>query len=128
MVDALPTLAPLATIRAALPLLWHNDFDELEDVARLVMDVNVAVASEHRDDVVTYVVGIWALAKATRDESPVDDPARATIIEQCSKALNRLRASGGQVALDAVRREIEASDVWELPDHAATAALLEESI
>jgi hypothetical protein len=126
--DTSLALAPLATVRAALPPLWHNDFDELEDVVRLVMDVNVPVANEHRDDIVTHLVGLWTLAKATGDENPIDLSARATIIEHTSKALHRLRASAGQDSLDAVQREVEATKVWELPDREAAAGLLEDSI
>ena len=127
MADVPPPHAPLAAIRAALPPLWHNDFDELEDVTRLVMDVNVAVANEHRDDIVTYVLGIWALAEAERDRGPVDGPARDTIIEQTGKALKSLQSSGGNDGLHAVQKEVKASGVWELPNPEAVAVLLETS-
>lgn len=116
-------LTPLAEIRAALPPLWHDDFDELEDVARLVMDVNVPVAKEQQDDVLTYLVGIWALAKVVRDEHPIDAAARAMVVDITCQALARIGASPGDQIVSAIQREITANDVWQLPDREAAEAL-----
>lgn len=104
----------IAAIRSALPVLWHGEVDELEDVAGLVMDLRVKVPHEHHADIQAYLAGLWSLEVIARGEAAVDEPSKALIQDEVEGALARLRARGVEDLALAVRDEVFRDGAWQL--------------